>query len=48
MQKKTADFSQLKIMLDSTLDQIKSLKADDASEVDEVISSLQDEHDMVA
>ena len=50
MQKKTADFSRLKIMLNSTLDQIKSLKADDASwcsEVDEVISSLQDEHDIV-
>ena len=50
MQKKTADFSWSKIMLDSTLDQIKSLKANDASwcsEVGEVISSLQDEHDIV-
>ena len=34
-------------MLDSTLDQIKSLKADDASWCSSVVSSLQDEHDIV-
>ncbi len=38
------DFSRLKIMLDSILDQIKSFDASWCSEVDEVISSLQDEH----
>lgn len=49
MQKKTADFSRLQIILESVLDQIKSLKEDNAiwcSEVERAVSSLQDNYDI--
>lgn len=33
MQKKATDFSRLKVILDSTLDQLKALKDDDTDDV---------------
>ena len=50
MQRKTADFSRLKTILDSVLKQLKSLKLSSAewcSEVDKTVATLQTEHDTV-
>jgi hypothetical protein len=50
MQRKTADFSRLKIILDSVLDQLKSLKLSDAewcSDVEKTVATLQTEHDII-
>ena len=50
MQRKTADFSRLKMMLDSVLEQLTSLKLDSAewcSEVDKTVETLQTEYDIV-
>lgn len=49
MQKKTADFSRLQTILNSIMEQIKTLKDENSSwckEVKEVISSLKDNYDI--
>ena len=50
MQRKTADFSRLKMMLDSVLEQLTSLKLDSAewcSEVDKTVETLLTIYDIV-
>ena len=50
MQRKIADFSRLKTILDSVLEQLKSLKLDGAewcSEVEKTVAALQTEHDII-
>lgn len=49
MQRQMADFSRLKTILDSVLEQLKSLKLDGAewcSEVEKTVATLQTEHDI--
>ena len=50
MQRKTADFSRLKIILESILEQLRSLRLSSAewcSEVDKTIETLRSEHDII-
>ena len=50
MQRKMTDFSRLKMVLDSILDQLKSLKADDAgwcSEVGKMVSALEADYEIM-
>ena len=49
MQRKATDFSRLKVILDSTLDQLKALKDDDAdwcSEVESTVEGLESEYEI--
>ena len=49
MQRKATDFSRLKVILDSALDQLKALKDDDAdwcSEVESTVEGLESEYDI--
>ena len=48
--KKATDFSRLKVILDSSIDQLKSLKADDAewcSEVESTVDTLESKHKII-
>ena len=49
MQRKATDFSRLKVILDSTLDQLKALKDDDAewcSKVESTVEGLESEYEI--
>ena len=49
MKRKATDFSRLKVILDSTLDQLKALKDDDAdwcSEVESTVEGLESEYEI--
>ena len=51
MQRKVADFSRVKIILDSVLDQLKSLQLSDAEwclDVEKTAATLQNEHDIIS
>ena len=49
MQRKATDFSRLKVILDSTVDQLRSLKADSAewcSVVESTVEALESDHEI--